>query len=170
MQHSKQHLYLVGIMGLVLLLVLAGCGSNDEDDDNKAPDMAPVTEDTAPTVDPADRAQIQAQFENLSTAQQTLAELWRNVDTGPGVPCSTELPLLLSPEAITQAADPPLSEITALLRSAAIDLDRAMTLWSVECETQRTQPPDEIVREGRNVALSAGDALREAGTLLDALP
>jgi hypothetical protein len=40
----------------------------------------------------------------------------------------------------------------------------------VECESQRQQPPQEIIREGRDTSLSAGDALREAQALLDALP
>lgn len=168
MRHGKRNLYLVCLLGLILL-VLASCGG-DDDSENKAPNTTPVTDDAMPTIDPADRAQLQAQYESLSTAQQSLAELWRNVDTGPGVPCSTELPPLLNPEAITQFDDPPLSEISALLRSAAIDLDRALTLWTVECDTTRSNPPAEIIQEGRNTALSAGDALREAQVLIDILP
>ncbi|MCD4685472.1 MAG: hypothetical protein K8S97_06015 [Anaerolineae bacterium] len=175
MQHRTRIAHVMFLIGLSLLLLgLEGCGNDNDsgngDADNEAPETAPVTDEAAPAIDPADRAQVQTQYESLTTAQQTLADIWRGVWDGEEVPCDTALPPLLNPESITQFTDPPLSEIAVLLRRAAIELDRAMTLWTVECESPRNLPPVDIAREGRDKTLFAGDALREAQTLLDTLP
>lgn len=159
---------------LVLSLLLAGLtgcrdGANDNDEP-KPPDISPATNEVAPTLDPTQRAQVQTQYESLVSTQQALANIWRGVWEGEEVQCDTAIPSLLNPESIVQFVDPSLGDITALLRRAAIDLDRALTLWTVECESPRPLPPVDIVREGRDKSLSAGDALREAQQLMDALP
>jgi hypothetical protein len=73
---------------------------------------------------------------------------------------------VLSPEAISAGGDPAYQPLADLLRSAASDLDHALSVWKAECANPRRMPPPDVIDEGRLAARAAGDALKEAEPLL----
>ena len=73
-----------------------------------------------------------------------------------------EHPTVLSPEAISAEEDSAYTLLADLLRSAAIDTAHAIDLWRAECLNSRAIIPPDVIDEGRLIAHSAGDALREA--------
>ena len=150
---------------IFFVLVLAACGGSDsEDNKNKTPspeDLAPAT--LSPVI-----VDLQQDYEALRGSQQAISDVWDKLAANQEVQCGN-YPDVLSPEAISAADDPAYQPLADLLRSAASDIDHAIAVWKAECANPRVMPPPDVINEGRLAARAAGDALKEAETLLAGL-
>jgi hypothetical protein len=148
-----------------LALLLAACGGDSNSSDKHTP---VPTATTPPTLSPA-LANLRRDYQALSAAQQAIGTVWENLATGQQAQCGT-YPDVLSPDSISAEGDSTYEPLAQLLRRAAIATDQAVTLWRAECDKERQNPPPDVIDQGRLAARAAGDALREAGTLLAAIP
>jgi hypothetical protein len=149
----------------LLVVVLAACGSGSHDKSNGKKDEIPPTDELAPgTLSPV-RLALQQDYESLHESQQAIGKIWEDLAANQEVPCGS-YPDVLSPDAISAEDDPAYQPLADLLRRAAIDIDHAIAVWKAECANPRQMPPPDVINEGRLAARSAGDALREAETLL----
>lgn len=162
------------ILTLVGLLLVA-CG-DDGGDSSPSEDTPPGTsalgEDGGPI--PADTTlspvlvHLQRDYEALLTAQETIATIWDNLATGEQVQCG-DYPDVFPPEDVSDEGDLAYENLVATLRSAAIEIERAVNLWQTECLNPRANPPPDVINEGRLASRAAGDALREAEAMLGAI-
>jgi hypothetical protein len=148
---------------ILLMLVLAACGSDDDKPSTPQPDdngngSAPAT--LAPVV-----VDLQQDYESLRVAQQAIGDVWEKLAADQEVQCGS-YPDVLSPDAISAGDDSAYQPLADALRRAAMDIDHAVSIWKAECANPRRFPPPDVINEGRLAARSAGDALREAETLL----
>ncbi|MCI0709687.1 MAG: hypothetical protein L0154_05935 [Chloroflexi bacterium] len=150
------------------VLVISACGDDDSDGDGATAtrnvtavptvSLAPAT----PTIPPDIRPTLETGFDELQTAQETIAGIWSSLQSGEEVSCADELPEFGLPQAY-QGDD----AVSVLLFSAAAHLDTAYRLWEAECQNPRSQPPAEIIDQGLREALSAGDDLKDAEAILE---
>ncbi len=147
---------------ILLVLTLAACGGKGSDE---KPTKTPSPNDLAPATQSPVMADLQRDYEALSGAQQAVSEIWDKLAANQEVQCGN-YPDVLSPEAISAADDPAYQPLADLLRSAAVDIAHALAVWKAECSNPRRMPPPDVIDEGRLAARAAGDALKEAETLL----
>ncbi len=154
------------ITGLLLSLILMACGGSESDDSPAAPTSTPPDTPVPVITTTPNYPHLQRQYEALSAAHEAIAAIWEGLAGGQQVQCGAlvEVP---APESITISGDAALVEIGEYLRSAAIDLDRAASLWHAECSTPREIIPPDTINEGRLATRAAGDALRSAGMRLN---
>lgn len=153
----------------MLVVLLVACGGEKDETPEATSTPAPVQptatlapiETEAATLDPQLRPTLEAQYESLRQSQQQIETIWRDLQAGQAVPCSTEITTPISPQALN--SDDPVSQT---LFRAAVSIDQAITSWQAECQNPRQQPPPDVIDRGVLTALAAGDALREAATLL----
>ncbi len=158
------------VLALGLLMgMLAACG----EETNPAPAATPWLQPTLPAPTFPTRSplllDLQHDYEALITAHQALSAIWEELARGAAVRCGT-LPQMLDPAGISDADDQTYRDLTELLRQAAIELARSRDLWLAECATPRPQPPPQVIQEGLLSVRAAGDVLRQAESLLSALP
>jgi hypothetical protein len=148
---------------VLLVMTLAACGGKNT---NKRTDKTPSPEDLAPaaTLSPV-LVDLQQDFEALRGSQQAISQIWDQLAANQEVQCGN-YPDVLSPESISAAGDPANQPLADLLRSAANDLNHALSVWKAECANPRQMPPPDVIDEGRLAARAAGDALNEAEPLL----
>jgi hypothetical protein len=150
---------------ILLVFILAACGG----DSNNKKDETPPTGESAPgTLSPVILA-LQQDYESLHESQQAIGKIWEDLAANQDVQCGS-YPDVLSPEAISAEGDAAYQPLADLLRRAAINIDHAIAVWKAECANPRRTPPPDVIDEGRLAARSAGDALREAETLLADMP
>jgi len=153
------------ILSLVIL-VLAACGG----DAASPPEATLDVTDTPPTpvtLSPVLVA-LQRDYERISESQTAILTVWEDLATGTQVQCGT-YPEIVSLEGISAEGDATYAGLADLLRGAALDTAHAIELWQAECLNPRAVIPPDVIDEGRLAARSAGDALREAQTLLEAI-
>jgi hypothetical protein len=150
------------MMFVLLVFVLAACGGKQTD--QKATNTPPPSDLAPATLSPV-IVELQQDYEALLGSQQAVSEIWDKLAANQEVQCGN-YPVVLSPETISAAVDPALQPLADLLRSAASDLDHALTAWKAECANPRRMPPPDVINEGRLAARAAGDALNEAAPLL----
>jgi hypothetical protein len=137
---------------ILLVFILAACGGDSGDKSNNQKNETPATGEPAPgTLSPVILA-LQQDYESLHESQQAIGKIWEDLAANQDVQCGSYPP----------PAD--------LLRRAAIDIDHAIAVWKAECANPRRTPPPDVIDEGRLAARSAGDALRQAETLLADMP
>jgi|GEM_PF-2536412 hypothetical protein len=162
---SSRHVLTLGL----LAISLAACG----EESNPAPGVTPWLQPTRPA--PAFATQspvlldLQHDYEALVTAHQGLSTIWEELAHGAAVRCGT-LPQVPDPAGVKASDDPTYRALAETLRQAAIELTRSRDLWQAECSTPRPQPPPQVIQEGLLAVRAAGDALRQAESLLSALP
>jgi hypothetical protein len=151
------------ILYILLALALVACGDDrDKDNHNEKPEN--TSSPSSATLSPA-LVDLQQDYESLRESYQAISEIWDKLATNQTMQCGND-PAVLSPEAISAGDDPTYQPLADLLRRAAIDLDHSLTVWKAECINPRQNPSPDVINEGRLAAGSAGDALREAETLL----
>ncbi|WP_119072503.1 hypothetical protein [Aggregatilinea lenta] len=152
----------IGLVGL-----LAACGSSSEGDGLRATNTPAITPTpTAPPTASPIGLRLQAQYETLSAAQESILAVWESLANGETVQCG-DYPAVPDPASISAAGETHYEAQAALLRRAAIDTGQAVSLWQAECSSARSAPAPETIREARLAASSAGDALSEAVQLDD---
>jgi len=158
------------VFGLLLLLVLAACGGDENKEnksDNKGTDLPRPTatistsENETLTLDPAQRSLLEGQYERLRQSQSQIEGIWTDLRNGNEVSCATELEFPLSPSDVIGS-----DSISLALFDAAIELERAFGLWQAECDNSRSQPSADVIDDGVRAALAAGDKLRDVEALL----
>jgi hypothetical protein len=149
-------------MLILCVLALTACSSGDSDGQKNTPQ--PTGEPGSVTLSPV-VLDLQQDYESLRVSQQTISDIWDKLAANQEVQCGS-YPDVLSPDAISAQGDPAYQPLADLLRGAAIDIDHAITVWKAECANPRRVPPPDVIDEGRLAARSAGDALKEAKTLL----
>lgn len=165
MKIATKHL----ILGLLLILMLVACGGDDNEDDSKAietnipiaTETLSTTEIESPTLDPVQRTMLEGQYELLRQSQSHIEGIWTDLRIGNEVSCATELQFSLSPDDIT-GSDP----VSVALFDAAVELETAYGMWQAECDNNRSQPPADVIDGGVRAALAAGDKLDDAEDLL----
>lgn len=108
---------------------------------------------------------LQRDYEALQASHQAIAQIWESLAAGEQVACGG-YPGVLPPGSISAGDTPAYEELASQLRSAAIDIEGAVTLWRAECANPRSLPDPTTINEGRLAARAAGDALRSASDLL----
>jgi len=149
---------------ILFVMVLAACGgSDDAQNENRDSEATPTP--TPAAASPV-RAALQQDYEALRASQQAISDIWEALAANREVQCGS-YPDTLNPEGIFAEGDAAYAPLAESLRRAAIDLDHAVSMWRAECANPRRFPPPDVIDEGRRAARSAGDALREAETLLE---
>jgi hypothetical protein len=153
------------ILGL-MMLVLAACG----DDGSPPPESTPDVTETPPTTATLSPVLValQRDYERISASQAAILTIWEDLATDSQVQCGS-YPAIISPEGISAEGDAAYTGLADLLRGAALDTAHAIELWQAECLNPRAVIPPDVIDEGRFAARSAGDTLREAQTLLEAI-
>jgi len=154
------------IPALLILLILTGCGGEDENNkpSNPTPEITPTTEievTPAPTLSDTERQQLEVSYSVLSEAHTQIEGIWTDLQAGQSVECTTPLNPQISPDALTGA-----DVISQTLQQAAIEIETAVNLWQAECQNPRPQPPADVIDRGVRAALAAGQALEAASELL----
>lgn len=149
-----------------MMLVLAACGGDTSSPPESTPDVT-ETPPTSATLSPVLVA-LQRDYERISESQAAILTVWEDLAADSQVQCGT-YPEMVSPEGISAEGDAAYTELANLLRSAALDTAHAIELWQAECLNPRAVIPPDVIDEGRLAARSAGDALHEAQTLLEAI-
>lgn len=149
---------------VVMMLMLAACDDQDDKDKRATLPAPPVTVDTTleiPGIPQEIRATLEESYEALRQRQTAIEEVWARLQRDDTVGCDEALPEMHSPQ--IYAGDDAVSE---RLFDAAVHIANAYQLWEAECQNPRTQPPGTVIDEGLREALSAGDDLREAQSIL----
>lgn len=155
------------MVAVVTSAVLAACGTSDNTPDSPIPTLPPPTVSPAPSKS-AERADLERQYAALQTGHAALTRIWEALGAGEQVQCS-EPPDIPAPESITRSDDAQFAPLSDQLRRAAVELGRAAALWQAECSNPRPTIPPDVIDQGRLATRTAGDALREAGALLQDL-
>ncbi len=141
---------------LILLLVclLVACGSESDDEPRPVPSTTGVA-----TLEPVPerRSTLEYQYELLRQSQSEIEQVWRDLQMGRSVACTTVVEMAISSTVITEP----------ILIRAAIETEEAIALWKAECQNPREVIPFEIIDRGLRSALAGGDALRQYRELLD---
>ncbi|MGQ9848955.1 MAG: hypothetical protein ACUVSU_02785 [Aggregatilineaceae bacterium] len=157
----------------VLMLALVACGHERHQLPTASPTANPLEQPAInnlpfPTLSPT-LLDLQHDYEALTAAHQVLSTIWEGLARGESARCGTP-PTVPDPAGISAAGDSPYSELAAALRQAAIELTRSRELWQAECAAPRRQPPSAVINRGLLATRAAGDALRQASTLLPTAP
>lgn len=146
-----------------LVLALGACGEGNAPPPTRE---NPATTPPQPvsTLSPV-LIDLQRNFEALQASHQAIAQIWESLAAGEQVACG-DYPGVLPPGSISAGDAPAYEELASQLRSAAIDIEGAVTLWRAECANPRSLPDPATINEGRLAARAAGDALRGASDLL----
>ena len=131
---------------VLLVITLAACGGKHTDERTN---QTPPPEHLVPaaTLSPV-LGDLQQDFEALRGSQQAINQIWDQLAANQGVQCGN-YPDVLSPEAISAAGDPAYQPLADLLRSAANELNHALSVWKAECANPRQMPPPDVIDEGR---------------------
>lgn len=148
---------------LLLMLLVIGMGCTPSPENTPAPSSteAPTSSPTPPTLDTTRRTALEIQYELLRQTQTQIADVWQGLQSGQTVTCATTVAMPFSPSAIS-GSDP----ISQHLFQTALALQDAVSLWAVECQNPRSQPPPDVIERGVLAALAAGDSLRLVQELL----
>lgn len=149
---------------LVCLVLALGACSEDEAPSPTREDLGTPAPQPVSTLSPV-LIDLQRDFEALQASHQAVAQIWESLAAGEQVACGDH-PGVLSPGSISAGDAPAYEELASRLRSAAIDIEEAATLWRAECANPRALPDPATINEGRLAARAAGDALRSASDLL----
>lgn len=142
---------------LLLLIVLSSFGCTLAQDDNTpvpTHTAAPSPSPTPPSLDRTRRAALEVQYELLRQTQEQIVGVWQDLQAGQSVACTPSIEMPFSPSAITGE-----DEISLLLFQAALAVQDAVSLWDVECQNPRSQPPADVIERGVLAALAGGDVL-----------
>lgn len=147
---------------LLLLIVLSSFGCTLAQDDNTpVPTHTAAPSPTPPSLDRTRRAALEVQYELLRQTQEQIVGVWQDLQAGQPVACIPSIEMPFSPSAITGE-----DEISQLLFQAALAVQDAVSLWDVECQNPRPQPPADVIERGVLAALAGGDALKLVQDLL----
>jgi hypothetical protein len=144
---------------LVLLVILAACGSNEAEPPTVTPAPPPTpTEDVIPV---EDRLAIETNYETLRQLHAEISGIWEALARNENAQCGTEFPIMPSREDLTGYG-----EISDHLLRAASELRAAGIRWESECANPRENVPQQVIEAGLLEVRAAGDALREVESFL----
>ena len=160
-----KHRLVIIVVCVLGLLIISACGGDDSDVNEATATRnvtaVPTLTSATPSIAPEVRPTLEAEFDELRTAQETITGIWSSLQNGEEVSCADELPEFGLPQAYQRD-----DVVSDLLFSAAVHLDTAYRLWEAECQNPRSQPPPEVIDQGLREALAAGDDLKDAGLIL----
>ncbi|MBN1563193.1 MAG: hypothetical protein JXA10_05095 [Anaerolineae bacterium] len=152
---------------IVFTLSMTACSNDSSPDESEAKPTTTPAATSVPTLSPI-LINLQRDYEQISAAQAAILQIWEDLAANKQVQCGADL-TTINPEDMTQrdeaSNDSAYATLNDLLRQAAIDTAQAVDLWQAECLQPRTVIPPDVIDQGRMMARSAGDALREAQPL-----
>ncbi|NDJ77283.1 MAG: pullulanase-type alpha-1,6-glucosidase, partial [Chloroflexi bacterium] len=122
----------------------------------------------APAVDTtAIMTELEADYLEITAAYDTIAAVWNGLDAGEAVVCG-EYPELPAVRTISAEGAADLEPLAAALGSAAIDTEKAVELWQIECLTDSEAVSPGVISQGLMFLADAEVSLAEAEGLMSA--
>ncbi|MBI5960549.1 MAG: hypothetical protein HY866_17550 [Chloroflexi bacterium] len=144
---------------LFCLMLLVGCGDDSDDTPDSTSNNTP-----SPTAVPV-LDDLMQHYEALRASYEAISKVWEGLAAGEQAQCG-DYPTVISPESVNADGAETREPVAERLRTAAVNLDEAISLWKAECLKPRATPSPDVIDQGRWAARSAGDQLKEAEKLL----